>query len=297
MYPLQQLANALPVAALYAVLAFGYAIAFGVTKRVDLVYGALFAFAGQVYVLFADVGWNRLWLVLPACLALGAAASLAYTAGAGLLVGRFVLLPLLRASQNALIVAGLGVSIALMEMARLAAKTRSLWLPPFLNTPVTLWTDGTSSVDLTVIQLGNTALMLAIVGLGAAVLHFGRFGRYWRAVNDDPRAAELCGIDARRVFLWSYVVASLVAGLSGILATSYYGNMDFGAGMVFGLKVVMIAGIGGAWHPLGAAAGAALLGLAETLWSAFGPLAWRDPFVFALLVFIVVVGRREQPVP
>lgn len=70
-YFLQQIANAVPVAALYAALAFGYAIAFAVTRRADLTYGALFAFAGQIFVLFADVGWNRLWLVLPAALGLG----------------------------------------------------------------------------------------------------------------------------------------------------------------------------------------------------------------------------------
>lgn len=297
MYLLQQLANAVPVAALYAVLAFGYAIAFGVTKRVDLTYGALFAFAGQIFVLFADIGWNRLWLVLPACIALSAACSLAYTAGAGLLVGRFVMARLVRASPNTVIVASLGVSIVLMEAARLASGTRSLWLPPFLNAPVTFWKEGAATVGLTVIQLGNTALMLAMIALGAAVLRFGKFGRLWRAVNDDPRAAELCGVDASRVFLGSYVTATLVAAVSGLLSTSYYGNMDFGAGMMFGLKVVMIAGIGGAFHPLHAAAGAALLGLAETLWSAFAPMAWRDPFVFALLVLIVITGRRERPVP
>lgn len=297
MYLLQQLANAVPVAALYAVLAFGYAIAFGVTKRVDLTYGALFAFAGQIFVLFADIGWNRLWLVLPACIALGAACSLAYTAGAGLLVGRFVMARLVRASPNTVIVASLGVSIVLMEAARLASGTRSLWLPPFLNAPITFWTEGAATVGLTVIQLGNTALMLAMIALGAAVLRFGKFGRLWRAVNDDPRAAELCGVDASRVFLGSYVTATLVAAVSGLLSTSYYGNMDFGAGMMFGLKVVMIAGIGGAFHPLHAAAGAALLGLAETLWSAFAPMAWRDPFVFALLVLIVITGRHERPVP
>lgn len=59
-YFLQQIANAVPVAALYAALAFGYAIAFAVTRRADLTYGALFAFAGQIFVLFADVGWSRL---------------------------------------------------------------------------------------------------------------------------------------------------------------------------------------------------------------------------------------------
>ena len=68
-YFLQQIANAAPVAALYAALAFGYSIAFAVTRRADVAYGALFAFAAQMFVLFASVGWTRLWLVLPAALA------------------------------------------------------------------------------------------------------------------------------------------------------------------------------------------------------------------------------------
>lgn len=90
-YFLQQIANAVPVAALYAALAFGYAIAFAVTRRADLTYGALFAFAGQIFVLFSDVGWNRLWLVLPAALGLGAAAAVTFGLGAGLVAGRYVM--------------------------------------------------------------------------------------------------------------------------------------------------------------------------------------------------------------
>ena len=78
-YLLQQLANAVPVAALYAALAFGYAIAFGVTKRADITYGAIFAFSGQILLLFTDLGYNRLWLILPAALAMGTLFSLIYS--------------------------------------------------------------------------------------------------------------------------------------------------------------------------------------------------------------------------
>lgn len=67
-YLLQQLANAVPLAALYAALAFGYAVAFGVTKRADITYGAIFAFAGQILLLFTELAFNRFWLVLPAAL-------------------------------------------------------------------------------------------------------------------------------------------------------------------------------------------------------------------------------------
>ena len=94
-YLLQQLANAVPLAALYAALAFGYAIAFGVTKRADITYGALFAFAGQMFVLFTDFGYTRLCLILPGSTCLWCAVIAAvYTLGTGFLVGRSVMLPL-----------------------------------------------------------------------------------------------------------------------------------------------------------------------------------------------------------
>lgn len=97
-YFLQQLLNAVPVASLYAVLAFGYAIAFSVTKRADVTYGAIFAFAGQTCLLFADFGWNRLWLILPATLALGAGAGLFGGLWAAAFIGRAVMRPLAKAS-------------------------------------------------------------------------------------------------------------------------------------------------------------------------------------------------------
>ncbi len=137
-YLLQQLANAVPLAALYAALAFGYALAFGVTKRADITYGAVFAFAGQILLLFTDFAYNRLWLVLPASLAIGAVMSFIYSLGAGFWIGRSVMQPLVRRSPNAVIVAALGVTLLLMETARLASDTRELWLSPFLNGTVVL---------------------------------------------------------------------------------------------------------------------------------------------------------------
>ncbi|PZM16954.1 branched-chain amino acid ABC transporter permease [Rhizobium tubonense] len=296
-YLLQQLANAIPLAALYATLAFGYAIAFGVTRRADITYGALFAFSGQMLLLFTDLGYSRLILVLPAALALGAAISFLYTMGVGLFVGRSIILPLVRKSPNTVIVAALGVMIVLMETARLASDTRTIWLPPFLNTPIVFWSDGTFKVTLTEIQLINVGLMVVIVLIGAAILRYTSWGRIWRAVTDDALAAELCGTSARRVFLMAYGASALVATLCGILSTSYYGTMDFGAGLMFGLKVLLIAAVGGYSDPLKSAGGAAVLGVIETMWSAYGPIVWRDMVIFTLLVFLLVLSRRERAIP
>lgn len=296
-YLLQQLANAVPVAALYAALAFGYAIAFGVTKRADITFGALFAFAGQMLLLFTDVGYNRLILVLPAALAFGAALALLYTIGAGLVIGGMVIRPLVAKSPNTVIVAAFGVLIVLMETAWLALDTKTVWLPPFLNTRIVFWSDGGFEVTLTQIQLINTALMAGLVLAGAGLLNYSAWGRVWRAVTDEPLAAELCGVSAGRVFLVAYGSAALIAAICGLLSTSYYGTMDFGAGLIFGLKVLMVAAVGGYGNPLRSAGGAAMLGMVETLWSAYGPLLWRDLVIFSLLVLLLVLSRRERIIP
>jgi branched-chain amino acid transport system permease protein len=296
-YLLQQLANALPLAAFYATLAFGYSIAFAVTKRADITYGAIFAFSGHVYLLFAHIGWDRLWLILPAALSLGALAGLAGGVGVGVVIGRFVMQPLARVSPNAMIVASLGVLMVLMEGARLAAHTQQLWLPPFLDGVAILSASKAYPVTLTWIQLINTVLMLAAIGVGHLVLAVTRWGRMWQAVADDPLAAELCGTSASLVFLIAYGSAALYASLAGVLATSYYGTMDFGAGLLFGLKVVLIAAAGGHSKPLRSAFGAAMVALLETLWSAYGPITWRDLVVVAALVAVLVMSRRERSIP
>jgi branched-chain amino acid transport system permease protein len=110
-------------------------------------------------------------------------------------------------------------------------------------------------------------------------------------------AAELCGTSASKVFLVAYVAAAFVATVCGILTTFYYGSMDFGAGLLFGLKVLMISAAGGYSDPLKSAGGAAGIGFAETLWTAYGPFLWRDFVVFSLLVFLLVMSRRERAIP
>ncbi len=295
-YFLQLLANAAPIAALYATLAFGYAIAFAVTHRADMTYGVLFAFSGQMFLIFTAIGWDRLWLVLPAALAFGASAALLLSVGTGAAIGRFVMRPLAHISPNAVIVASLGLLMVLMEGARLAARTRQLWLPPILSRSVTLWDGGDFPVTLTVIQLLDISAAAAMVALGWLVLARSRFGRLWKAVAEDPKAAALCAVDTGLVFVCAYAAASLYAALCGLIATSRYGTMDFSDGLLFGFKVVLIAAAGGPLNPLRAAAGAAVIGIAETVWTGYGPAAWRDFAVVSGLVLILVVSRRERVV-
>lgn len=295
-YFLQQLLNAAPSAALYAMLAFGYSLSFALTKRADFTPGALFAFAGQVFVYFTAFGYDRLWLVYPAALAIGAVASLSYAMLASAVMGDKVIRPLSLVSPNSVITASLAMMIVLMELVRIAANTRDLWLSPFLNQRITFWDLPGFPVVLTRIQIINAVTMAAIVLVASYILHRSRQGRSWRAVSDDPLAASLLGVDAGRVIVLAGLTTATFSAVSGIMATSYYGSMDFGAGLMFGLKVVMIAAIGDQSSPARCAAGAALFGLAETFWGAYMPFLWRDLAMFSLLVVLAVVMRQERRV-
>lgn len=296
-YILQQVANAVPLAALYGLLAFGYAVSFAVIRRADISYGAFVAFSGQLLLLLTGFGWDRLWLVFPAALAVGIAGALFYTLCAGMAVHHFVLRSLRHTAPNMAIVAALGIAIVLMESVRLAAASRSLWLPPLLQQTIIFWRDGSATVSLTAMQLLNTALMTCIVLAGGFILRHTRHGRNWRAVRDDAFAAALCGVDTQRVFLVAYLSGVLLAALAGILMTAYYGTMNSGDGLLLGLKILMIGAVGGYFSPLASAGGAALLAFAETFWSAFAPLVWREPAIFALLVFLLALGRQEDLTP
>ncbi|MBA3447114.1 MAG: branched-chain amino acid ABC transporter permease [Pseudaminobacter sp.] len=294
LYFLQQLLNGLHIGAIYALLAFGYALINGVLHRTNLAHGAIFAFCGQMMILLAVFGWQVLWLTLPMTVAVAIVAALAYAALTGEILSRFVLQPLAERSPNTIVAATLGVSLVLMELSRIAAETHDFWLPPMLASPVVFAASSDFRVTLTVIQLINCAVIAAVVVLASLLLARSRFGREWRAVSDDPAAAALCGVDSRRVFRGSVLFGSLTAALAGILAALYFGNIGFGSGLIFGLKILFVTAVGGYHAPTRAALGGTCFGIAESLWSGYFPIEWRDAWMFAMLAAMLVLRMAGQ---
>lgn len=295
----QQVLNGLHSGALYALLAFGYALTNGVLHRINLAHGALFAFCGQAMILVAVYGYDSLLLTLPAAIALGVAAALAYAALIAGALSRGVFEPLSTRSANTLVAATLGVLLVLMEYIRIAADTHDFWLPPMLSRPVVFAEAAGFRATLTVIQLIDCAVVVAIVALAGWALARSAFGRKWRAVRDDPLTAALCGVDTVFVFRGAVLGGALCAALAGIMAGLYYGNVGFGDGLVYGLKILFVTAVGGFLSPVRAALGAALFGLAESLWAGYFPIEWRDAWMYALLVAMLVLigGSRDGPKP
>lgn len=294
LYLFQQVLNGLHSAALYAPLAFGYALTHGVVRRTNIAYGSLFAFAGQTMILGAVFAYQVLWLSLWASVLFGILIALLYAGLVGHVLSEHVLGPLADSTPNAIVVVTLGVSMVLAELARIAADTKDFWLPPMLADPVVLASAPDFKATLTLIQLVDCGAVLVAIAAATLVLRRTAAGRAWRAVCDDPRASAMCGIDVRRVFHASVLAGGLAAALAGIMAGFYFGNISFGTGLVFGLKILFITAVGGYDTPPRAAAGAAAFGMVEALYSGYFPIEWRDVAMFCLLVLLLVFRPSDD---
>jgi branched-chain amino acid transport system permease protein len=293
-YFLQQVLNGLHGSALYALLAFGYSITHGVLRRTNLAYGPVFAFCGQMAILAAVFGYQALWLTWPLALALGLVVALAYGTLLGILLGRAVYAPLVESSPNTIIAATLGVSIVLMELAQVASDAKDYWLPPILAIPVLFLQRDGFKVTLTVIQLINVTIAIVAILTVSIVLARSRIGRAWRAVCDDPFAAAMCGVNVNGIFLLAVVAGAILAAIAGCLSALYFGNISLDTGLLFGLKILFVAAIGGYRSPIQAALGAAAIGMGESLWTGYLPNAWRDAVVFLFLTVLLVLRPNDD---
>jgi branched-chain amino acid transport system permease protein len=288
-YLSQILLNGAHNGALYALLAYGYVLTFQVTHRPNFAHGAIFAFTGQNLILFAWFGFNTLWLIWPLALAFGTLAAVIMSIVALWVLARTVFPPLLGKSPNTMVAASLGAAICLAEFARLGAETRDFWLPPIFAKPVSI-----GAASLTAIQVLNLALISAALLASEVLLRKTRFGLQLRAVSDDPLGVRLIGADDKAITKAAIVVGGAYAILAGTLAAIYFGNIGFGAGLVFGLKVLFISAAGGFGAPIYGAAGAFFLGLAESLWEGYFPIIYRDAVIYAVLVFLLVTRHENQ---
>jgi branched-chain amino acid transport system permease protein len=287
-YLLQILLNGTHNGALYALLAYGYVLTFQVTHRPNFAHGAIFAFSGQNLIFFTWIGWNALWLIWPLALAFGALVATSLSIIALIVLARTVFPPLLKSSPNTMVAASLGAAICLTELARLGADTRDYWLPPIFATPLRI-----GPASLTNIQVLNLALIVLALAVSEAVLRKSQFGRQLRAVSDDPLAARLAGTNDSAVTKTAIIAGGLHAILAGILAAVYFGNIGFGAGLVFGLKVLFLSAAGGFAAPIYGAAGAFALGVAEALWDGYFPVIYRDAVIFCALA-LLLISRTEN---
>jgi branched-chain amino acid transport system permease protein len=292
-YFFQILLNGIHSGALYALLSYGYVLTYLVTKRANIAHGAMFAFSGQMFALSTNFAYNVLWIILPLAIGLGGLIALLMCALVLFVLAQFVFPPLISRMPNAMITASLAVSIVLMESARIASSGHDFWLPPILANQIHFGS-GLTAPTLTLIQVLNIGVIVAIILSAEIVLIRSIWGRRIRAVADDSLAASLCGINVSHLTKLAIIAGGLFALIGGVIATIYYGNMSFGAGLTYGLKVLFIASAGGFSRPLYAAIGALTFGICENLWDGYFPIMWREALFYCVLAIMLCMRTEGQ---
>ncbi len=290
-YALQQLVNAIAVAAVYALLATAYSLIYGLVGRINLAFGeiaalgAYGAIGGVAAAVSLGVGDAIVGLALAFVLA--AAISAAWS----MLIGRTIIEPLHARHRlgQPILIATAAAALSIQEFVRITQGARERWSPPVFNQPISIARAGDFIVTVTPMQIVVACLGLSAAGGVLLLLGKTRFGRAWRAFADDPGTAELFGVDGKRLLASTFLLAGLLAGLAGWIVAAYYGNISFSVGAMFGLKALVAAVVGGIGSVPGAFLGGVCVALIEAMWSAYFDITARDIVVFSLLIVVFVL--------
>lgn len=284
----QHIALGLRGVATYAVLAGAYALAHGLVGRLNLAFGAVTALAAAS--LFTGVAAGTAFTAEPASgLALGLFAALLLATIHGAVGGWFARVLPGRAGGHAVLIATVGLSLALMEYLRLARGAGVQWIPPF-------WVWSTPLLSAGDYWATFTPTALAVAGVGAmavsfllALMKLTSFGRSRRASSDEATAATLQWIDGRRLLVASLALSSAMAGLAGFLTVLQFGALGFADSFTLGLKALVGAVLGGIGSVPRALIGGAIVAVIEIGWSAFFPIAGRDIALYVALAALLAL--------
>lgn len=282
----QQLANGLIVGSFYALIALGYSMVFGVIKLLNFAHGDIYmtgAFVGLATLAAVGGVVGTGWLgVLCAVIV-----SMVLVGLLGVLIERVAYRPMRNAPRLSILITALGASLVLNGAALAITGGRH----EAFNTNL-----GFGGIDIAAVHITYTQIVLVAFAVALMIsmeLFVSRtmYGRAMRAVAIDPATSRLMGIDVDRVISLTFFVGSALAAGGGVMAGAYYGSVHFYMGFVMGLKAFTAAVIGG----IGSVPGAMLGGLAVGVLEAFGASipfigsAWRDVFVFGMLILFLVL--------
>jgi len=282
---LQQIVNGLTVGSIYALIALGYTLVYGILLMINFAHS-------EVLMAGSFVGWAIvLWLPRyfppgPLSLALILVLSMA---GSGLLnmaIERAAYRPLRHGSRLIPLISAIGVSIVLSNAVFLWVSTQSQQFPELVKTDsIPLGPASLSSIQAVII-ISAVALMV--------VLHFfiehTKIGKAMRACSDDMEAAGLMGIDANKIISMTFLVGGALGGAAGVLYGLDYGSIKYNMGFLPGVKAFTAAVLGGIGNIRGAVLGGLILGMIEVLSAGYIPHGsdWRDVIAFTVLIVVLL---------
>jgi len=298
-YFIQQLINGITLGSIYGLIAIGYTMVYGIIGMINFAHGDIFmvgAFTALIaFLVLVAVGITA----VPLALVLVLVAAMALTALYGLTVERIAYRPLRHSFRLAPLISAIGMSIVLQNYVQVAQGARVKPLPPLIQGGYTLLEGHDFAVRLSNIQIiVVVTTLLLMLGFSFLVART-RLGRNMRACEQDLKMAALVGVDVDRTISTTFVLGAALAAVAGLMFLLYYGVIDFFIGFLAGVKAFTAAVLGGIGSLPGAMIGGILIGLIETLWSAYFSIEYKDVAAFSILIIALIflptglLGRPE----
>ena len=284
---LTQVLNGLQLGSIYALVALGYTMVYGIILLLNFAHGDIIMFGSYVaWIALVQLGLNPAIAVLLAifgCVVLG------------VLIDKVAYAPLRDAPRLSILITAIGVSYLLENGVQLLLGADAKVVP--------------SIIDLGTVQvfgstLSGTALLTVAVTIVATVVltllvQKTRLGKAMRAVSEDMGAARLMGVNVNSTISFTFAVGSALAGIAAILYSMAYQQVSPTMGVMLGTKAFVAAVLGGIGSIPGAVIGGLIVGFSEVFVAAFGLSVWQDAVVFLLLILVLVVkptGLLGRPV-
>jgi branched-chain amino acid transport system permease protein len=298
---IQQLINGVMLGSIYALIALGYTMVYGILRIINFAHGDILM-VGALTTLSALNALNSTFPHMPQLLQLGFAlvVAMAVCALLAMAVERFAYRRLRNAPRLAPLISGIGVSVLLQTVAMIIWSRNPLMFPQILPMDAIAVTSGSANhppAIITVTGIVTVSLALAVmIGLWLLV-EYTRLGRGMRAVAENPRVATLMGVNPNAIITLTFAIGGIFAALAGVMMASNYGNASFSMGFLPGIKAFTAAVLGGIGNIRGAMIGGILLGIIESLGAGYlGELThgvfgsnYQDVFAFIVLILVLVL--------
>ena len=281
-----QLTNGLAVGGIYALIALGYTMVYGVLKLINFAHGDLFTIGAYLgLTLLTSLSLTDKLGPIAGVLVLSVMV-MGLVGVIGILLDRAAYKPLRTSPRLSAVVSALGASIVFSNTVMLVYGPNPKVYPHGILTTQALHIFGLSIPIMRFVILASCIILMVAL---YTFIQKTKIGTAIRAAAIDQDAARLMGINVDRVIMLVFFIGPALGGAAGVMVGLYYGQIKFTMGWIYGLKAFTAAILGGIGNIPGAMVGGLLLGVIEALGAAYISMAWKDAIAFVVLILILIV--------
>lgn len=283
----QQLVNGLVLGSIYGLIAIGYTMVYGIIGMINFAHGEVYmisAYLTAIFLaLFQMLGMDSMTIALFLTMVF----TLFLTGLYGWSIERFAYKPLRGSIRLAPLISAIGMSLFLQNYVRISQGARSQGVPSIIHGQFQIG-NAEHFVQISYIQVIIIAVSLISMYALSLMIKKSMLGKAMRATQQDLKMASILGIATDRIIPLVFVIGAVMAAIAGTLVSLNYGSFNFHIGFIIGIKAFTAAVLGGIGSLTGAMLGGIILGLAESLFSGYVDVDYKDVFAFSVLILVLI---------